>query len=175
MGPSLGDDSIQAGIKACGFGVLAIILFMIFYYRLSGVIASSVLILNLLFLLAGMASIHATLTLPGIAGIILTIGMAVDANVLIFQRIREELKAGKTIRLAIDQGYDKAFSAIIDGNLTTFVAAAFLFQFGTGPIKGFGITLMLGLSASMFTALVVTRTIYELWLSRRRTVTALSI
>ncbi|MBI4396867.1 MAG: MMPL family transporter, partial [Elusimicrobia bacterium] len=113
------------------------------------------------------AAFHATLTMPGIAGIILTIGMAVDANVLILERIREELRLGKTPRLAVDQGYEKAFSAILDGNLTTVLAAVFLFQFGTGPVKGFGMSLMLGLMVSMFTAIVVTHAVYDLWMMAR--------
>lgn len=166
VGASLGDDSIKAGLKAGAIGVGLIFLFMAIYYKWSGMLANLALVLNLFLLLAAMAMFHATLTMPGIAGIILTIGMAVDANVLILERIREEVRLGKTPRMAVDQGYNKAFSAIFDGNLTTIIAAVFLFQFGTGPVKGFGISLMLGLLVSMFTAIVVTHTIYELWLMK---------
>jgi preprotein translocase subunit SecD len=167
VGPTLGEDSIRAGMQACLVGAILVFVFMILYYKWSGVLANFALVLNLFLLLAAMSAFHATLTMPGIAGIILTIGMAVDANVLIFERIREELRLGKTPRLAVDQGYDKAFSAILDGNLTTLIAAAFLFQFGTGPVKGFGVSLMLGLIASMFTAIIVTHTVYDLWLLYR--------
>jgi protein-export membrane protein SecD len=167
VGSTLGDDSIRSGMMACAIGMGLVFVFMMVYYKWSGVLANMALILNLFLLLAAMAMLRATLTLPGIAGIILTLGMAVDANVLILERIREELRSGKTPRLAIDQGYEKAFSAIFDGNLTTLVAAAFLFQFGTGPIKGFGVSLILGLLISMFTAIVVTHTFYDLWLLRR--------
>jgi preprotein translocase subunit SecD len=142
-------------------------LFMGIYYKWSGMLANLALVLNLFLLLGLMAAFHATLTMPGIAGIILTIGMAVDANVLILERMREEIRLGKSPRMVVDQGYEKAFSAIIDGNLTTIIAAVFLFQFGTGPVKGFGISLMLGLLVSMFTAIVVTHTIYDLWLMNR--------
>jgi preprotein translocase subunit SecD len=150
---------------AIGLGL--IFLFMVVYYKWSGLLANVALVLNLVLLLALMAMFKATLTMPGIAGIILTIGMAVDANVLILERIREEIRLGKTPRLAVDQGYEKAFSAIFDGNLTTIIAAVFLFQFGTGPVKGFGISLMLGLGVSMFTAIVVTHTAYDLLLLNR--------
>lgn len=166
VGATLGDDSIKAGVKAGAIGLALIFLFMAVYYKWSGMLANLALVLNLFLLLAAMAMFHATLTMPGIAGIILTIGMAVDANVLILERIREEVRLGKTPRMAVDQGYDKAFSAIFDGNLTTIIAAVFLFQFGTGPVKGFGISLMLGLLVSMFTAIVVTHTVYELWLMK---------
>ncbi|MBP9698990.1 MAG: SecD/SecF family protein translocase subunit, partial [Elusimicrobia bacterium] len=159
---------IKAGLKAGAIGLGLIFLFMAVYYKWSGMLANAALILNLFFLLAAMAMFHATLTLPGIAGIILTIGMAVDANVLILERIREEVRMGKTPRLAVDQGYEKAFSAIFDGNLTTIIAAVFLFQFGTGPVKGFGISLLLGLLVSMFTAIVVTHTVYELWMMKNQ-------
>ncbi len=137
---------------------------MLFYYKSSGLIANLALTLNILVLLGLMSLLHATLTLPGIAGIILTIGMAVDANVLIFERIREELKNGKTVRVAIDYGYEKAFSTILDANVTTLIAAGFLFQFGTGPVKGFAVTLFLGIIVSMYTAIVVTHQIYDTWL-----------
>jgi preprotein translocase subunit SecD len=159
----------QSGVsKRAPLGLGLIFLFMAIYYKWSGMLANAALILNLFFLLAAMSMFHATLTLPGIAGIILTIGMAVDANVLILERIREEVRMGKTPRLAVDQGYAKAFSAIFDGNLTTIIAAVFLFQFGTGPVKGFGISLLLGLIVSMFTAIVVTHTVYELWMMKNQ-------
>jgi len=168
VGPSLGRDSVKAGLIACFVGLLLVVGFMLFYYKSSGLIANMALTLNILVLLGLMSLLHATLTLPGIAGIILTIGMAVDANVLILERIREELRNGKTVRVAVDLGYEKAFSAIIDSNLTTLIAAAFLFQFGTGPIKGFAVTLTLGIITSMYTAIVVTHQIYDTWLSGRQ-------
>ncbi len=161
VGPSLGDDSIKKGFTAAALGVLFVVLFMIVYYGFSGLIADVALLLNF-FILAGIMSyFQFTLTLPGIAGIALTLAMAVDANVLILERIREELAVGKTARVAVDAGYQKAFSAIFDSNLTTLIAAVFLFQFGTGPVKGFAVTLTLGLIISMFTAIVVTKLIYD--------------
>lgn len=162
VGPSLGRDSVRAGVVAAGIGLICVMLFMVIYYRLSGLVVDFALILNLIILLGMMAYFRATLTLPGIAGIILIIGMSVDANVLIFERIREELKAGKTVRVAIDSGYQKAFRTILDSNLTTLIAAAFLFQFGTGPVKGFAVTLSLGILISMFTALVVTHMVFDM-------------
>jgi len=162
VGPSLGRDSVRAGVVAAGIGLICVMCFMVIYYKLSGLITNLALILNLIILLGMMAYFRATLTLPGIAGIILIIGMAVDANVLIFERIREELKAGKTVRVAIDSGYQKAFRTILDSNLTTLIAAAFLFQFGTGPVKGFAVTLSLGILISMFTALVVTHMVFDM-------------
>jgi preprotein translocase subunit SecD len=135
---------------------------MAFYYRLSGIIADIALLFNLTFLLAAIAALHATLTLPGIAGIILTIGMSVDANVLIFERIREELRTGKTIRAAIDAGYKRALLAIVDSHVTTLITAAVLFQFGTGPVKGFAVSLSLGVAISLFTAVVITRVIFDI-------------
>lgn len=164
VGPSLGRDSVNAGLAACIIGLLLVVFFMFFYYKLSGLIANSALILNIFVLFGLMSLLHATLTLPGIAGIILTIGIAVDANVLILERIREELRNGKTVRVAIDQGYAKAFSTILDANVTTLIAAGFLFQFGTGPVKGFAVTLFLGIIVSMYTAIVVTHQIYDTWL-----------
>ncbi|AKL97927.1 protein translocase subunit SecD [Endomicrobium proavitum] len=161
VGPSLGNDSIQKGFMAAIVGVLAVLLFMIVYYRTSGVIASIALVINLVALMAFMAYFQFTLTLPGVAGIALTLAMAVDANVLILERIREELSSGKTSRVAVDAGYQKVFWTIFDANLTTLIAAVFLFQFGTGPIKGFAVTLSIGLIISMFTAIVVTKLIYE--------------
>jgi protein-export membrane protein SecD len=161
VGPLLGQDSIRRGIAATIIGAGFVLLFMFYYYGVSGLIANIALILNVLIILGGLGLFHATLTLPGIAGILLTIGMAVDANVIINERMRDELKAGKALRAAVAQGYDKAFSAILDSNVTTLAAAFCLFQFGTGPIRGFAVTLTIGLLASMFTAVVVTRAIFE--------------
>jgi SecD/SecF fusion protein len=161
IGPSLGQDSINKGVKAAIVGITLVVLFMAIYYKLSGIIADIALILNLVFVLAALAGLHATLTLPGIAGIILTIGMSVDSNVLIFERIREELRTGKTVRASIDAGYKRALLTIIDAHVTTLITAAVLFQFGTGPIKGFAVTLSLGVIISLFTAVVVTRLIFN--------------
>lgn len=168
VGPSLGKDSIEQGIRATLIGSLLVVVFMIFYYNLSGVIANIALILNMILIFGALSIFGATLTLPGIAGIVLTIGMAVDANVLIFERIREELRGGKTPWAAVDAGYSKAFSAIFDSNLTTIIAAAILFQFGTGPIKGFAVTLCIGLLANFFTAVFVTRVIYDYFIFSRK-------
>ncbi|MDD5657042.1 MAG: protein translocase subunit SecD, partial [Elusimicrobia bacterium] len=165
VGPTLGEDSIRAGLRASLVGLALVVIFMLAYYRMSGAVACLALMLNLLYLLACMAYFKSTLTLPGIAGVILSLAMAVDANVLIFERIREELRLGKPVRLAVDQGYDRAFSAIFDGNLTTVLSAVFLFQFGTGPIKGFAVTLIVGLCVSMITAIYVTRLVFESYLS----------
>ncbi|MBN1482441.1 protein translocase subunit SecD [candidate division KSB1 bacterium] len=162
VGPSLGQDSINRGRNSVLIGLLLVILFMIIYYKAAGVVADFALMLNIVFVFAVMAGFHATLTLPGIAGIILTVGMAVDANVLIFERIREELKSGKTVRAAIDAGYGRAFSTILDANVTTLITAIVLYSFGTGPIKGFALTLSIGILASMFTAIVVTRLIFDI-------------
>ena len=168
VGPSLGQDSINQGIRAMLIGCLAVIIFMIVYYRFSGIVANIALVLNILLLLAALAAFGATLTVPGLAGIVLTIGMAVDANVLIYERIREELRNGKTIKAAIDTGYSRAFATIFDSNLTTIISAIFLFQFGTGPVKGFAVTLTMGLLANMFTAVAVTRLIYDYFVQERR-------
>jgi preprotein translocase subunit SecD len=168
VGPYLGSDSIRDGVRAGVVGTLLVILTMLVYYKLSGVNAVAALVLNVLILFGGMGLFHSTLTLPGIAGIILTIGMAVDANVLVFERIREEMRAGRTVRGSIDQGFDRAFSSIIDTHVTTMVSALLLFQFGTGPIKGFAITLFIGLLASLFTAVFVSRWLFDLVLSRRK-------
>jgi SecD/SecF fusion protein len=162
IGPSLGQDSIRKGTNAAIIGFILVLLFMAVYYRLSGIIADIALLFNLTFLMAAMAALHATLTLPGIAGIILTIGMSVDANVLIFERIREELRTGKTIRAAIDAGYKRALLAIVDSHVTTLITAAVLFQFGTGPVKGFAVSLSLGVAISLFTAVVITRVIFDI-------------
>ena len=168
VGPSLGRDSIDKSLLAGLVGTALVVLFMLVIYNLSGLNAILAMVLNIVLLFGGLAAFDATLTLPGIAGIILTIGMAVDANVLIFERIREELRAGRTVRSAIDFGYEKALSSIIDGNVTTLIAALFLFQFGTGPIRGFAVTLTIGLVASMFTAVFVSRWVFDLVLSRFR-------
>ncbi|RJP73929.1 MAG: protein translocase subunit SecD [Candidatus Abyssobacteria bacterium SURF_17] len=167
VGPTLGIESIKYGFRAALASLFIVAIFMIVYYRVAGAIANLALILNLVTLVAFLAYFRATLTLPGIGGIILTIGMAVDANVLVFERIREELRKGKTLRSAIDTGYAKAFLPIFDGNLTTLITAAVLFQFGTGPVKGFAVTLTVGLIISLFTALFVTRTIFDLLTQRR--------
>jgi protein-export membrane protein SecD len=161
VGPTLGDDSIKSGFLSALIGVAIVFAFMIVYYRASGVIADVALALNLIILIAAMAYFQFTLTLPGVAGIALTLAMAVDANVLILERIREELATGKSARVAVDAGYQKVFWTIFDANLTTLIAAVFLFQFGTGPIKGFAVTLSIGLIISMFTAITVTKLIYD--------------
>ncbi len=168
VGPTLGKDSIHAGILASAFGGLLVVAFMVIYYWVAGFIAIFALSLNLLLILGALGYLHATLTLPGIAGIMLTLGMAVDANVLINERIRDELKAGRPLSLAIDAGYDKAFSAIFDSNLTTIISALFLYWFGTGSIRGFATTLITGLLASMFTAIFVTRILFDLLLASGR-------
>ncbi|MCL5021962.1 MAG: protein translocase subunit SecD [Nitrospirae bacterium] len=174
VGPSLGTDSIEAGKRAGIIGTLLVILFMIVYYKLSGVIADFALILNIVLLLGAMAFLNATLTMPGIAGIILAIGMAVDSNVLMFERMRDEMKLGKTPRAAVDSGYDKAFWTIFDSHVTTLITAAVLFQFGTGPIKGFAVTLSLGVAINLFTALIGTKSIFDL-INSRKEVKRLSI
>ncbi|MEP0861518.1 MAG: protein translocase subunit SecD [Ignavibacterium sp.] len=161
VGPSLGEDSVQGGLNSALFGYLAVALFMIIYYRQSGSIAAAVLILTILFILSVLAGFKATLTLPGIAGIVLTIGMAVDANVLIFERMREELATGKTLKASIDSGFSKAMSAIIDSNITTFFTGIILYQFGTGPVQGFALTLMIGIASTLFSALVISRLIFD--------------
>jgi preprotein translocase subunit SecD len=176
IGPSLGSDSITQGVRSILLGGALVVLFMIVYYRLSGVIADVALGLNLLIIMGILAlpNLGASLTLPGIAGIILTVGMAVDANVLIFERIREELRLGKSVGASVDAGFQKAFVTILDSNVTTLIAALVLFQFGSGPVKGFAVTLAIGIAASMFTAIFVSRTIFETAFSLRR-VTKLSI
>ncbi len=174
VGPSLGEDSIRAGMLAGVIGTAAVILFMIIYYKLSGVVADFALILNIVLLFGAMASLNATLTLPGIAGVILAIGMAVDSNVLMFERIRDELRTGKTPRSAVDSGYHKAFWTIFDSHVTTLITAAVLFQFGTGPIKGFAVTLSLGVLINLYTALIGTKTVFDL-INSRHDVKKLSI
>jgi preprotein translocase subunit SecD len=175
VGPSLGADSIRQGIIAILASTTLVVLFMLIYYRLSGVVADVALGLNLLLLLATMAGFHATLTLPGIAGIALTIGMAVDTNILIFERVREELRAGKTVRGAIDAGFSRAFKTVIDTHVTVLVSGLILFQFGTGPVKGFAVTLMIGIAASLFTAVFFTRLLFDLIYMGRRKRESLSI
>lgn len=161
VGPSLGQDSIESGVKAGLIGLMGVMFFILLYYKASGIIADLGLILNIIFMLALLSLLGFTLTLPGMAGFILTVGMAVDANVIIFERIKEELRKGKSVRMAIVTGYDRAFWTVFDANLTTLIAAFILFQFGTGPIKGFAVTLFIGILTSMFTALYVTRFFYE--------------
>ncbi len=166
VGPSLGADSVRQGLISIIVGFALVLIFMAIYYKLSGAVAIMALLFNLLILMGALGFFGATLTLPGIAGIVLTVGMAVDANVLIFERVREELRLGKTIRSAIDSGYGKAFLTILDANVTTLIAALVLLQFGTGPIKGFAVTLSIGIVASMFTAIFVTRFVYDFFLYR---------
>jgi preprotein translocase subunit SecD len=161
IGPSLGQDSIKNGIRAAIIGGLLVVGFMAFYYRFAGMVADFALVFNILFLLSGMAAFSATLTLPGIAGIILAIGMAVDSNVLIFERIREELRSKKSVRASIDAGYDKAFMVVVDTHVTTLITAVILFQFGTGPIKGFAVSLSMGVAINLFTALVCTKVVFD--------------
>jgi preprotein translocase subunit SecD len=175
VGPSLGADSIRQGIIAIAVSSVLVFLFMLIYYKVSGLIADVALVLNLILLLACMAAFGATLTLPGIAGIALTIGMAVDTNILIFERIREELKVGKTPRSAIEAGFNRAFRTIIDTHVTVLVTAAILYNFGTGPVKGFAVSLFVGLSASLFTAVFFTRLLFDLIYMGRRKVAGVSI
>jgi len=174
VGPSLGKDSIEKGVQATLLAGAMVVIFMIVYYRLSGVIANFALILNLVCLMGALSALTATLTLPGIAGIVLTIGMGVDSNVLIFERIREELRSGKAVRLAVDGGYDKALLTIVDSHVTTLITGVALFLFGTGPIKGFAVTLCLGIAINLFTALVGTKVIFDI-INQRRKVEQLSI
>jgi SecD/SecF fusion protein len=174
IGPSLGTDSIRKGVFATIVGTLIVIIFMLVYYKFSGFLADLALLFNFLFLLAALTLFQATLTLPGIAGIALTFGMAVDANVLIFERIKEELALGKTIKTAVEAGYSNAMRAIIDSNLTTLIAGIVLYQFGTGPIRGFAVTLIIGLVISMYTAIVCTRLMFDYLLIKRK-ITHISI
>jgi preprotein translocase subunit SecD len=175
VGPSMGADSVQRGLVAGTVCIALVILIMIGYYRLAGILAVIALGLYVLFTFGGLAALSATLTLPGVAGFILSVGMAVDANVLIFERIREELALGKSVRLAVDAGFKMAMSAIVDSNVTTILTAAFLFQFGTGPVRGFATTLILGIMASMITAVFVTRTFFLVYLERRPGLQTMSI
>jgi preprotein translocase subunit SecD len=175
VGPSLGADSIRHGVQASVLSLLVVMIFMLFYYRMSGANAVLALILNLVILLAALATFGAVLTLPGIAGVILTIGMGVDSNVLVFERIREELRNGKSPASAVQAGFDKAFLTIIDTHVTTVVSAFFLFLFGTGPIRGFAITLTIGLIANVFTAIYVSKTIFQYHLTKMDREAELSI
>jgi preprotein translocase subunit SecD len=168
VGPSLGQDSINKGFKSMIIGGCLVVIFMVVYYGLSGLIADMALLLNVIFIMAGLAFFGATLTLPGIAGIILTIGMAVDANVLIFERIREELRLGKPPRASVEGGYSKAMVTILDANATTFIAALVLFQFGTGPVRGFAVTLSIGIVASFVTAVFMTKIIFDYLFVQKR-------
>lgn len=175
VGPSLGQESIDQGIRAGVIGLAVVMVFMVLYYGLAGLVADLVLVFNLVLIMAGLAAFGATLTLPGIAGIILTIGMAVDANVLIYERIREELRNGVTPRAAIAEGFSRATLTILDANLTTVIAAVILYEFGTGPIRGFAVTLILGILSSMFTAIFVSRVLFDLYTSGRKELRTLSI
>jgi preprotein translocase subunit SecD len=175
VGPSLGADSIRKGIVAATIGSLIVILFMLVYYRLSGINAVIALVMNVLILLAAMAYFESTLTLPGIAGIALTIGMAVDANVLVFERIREELRLGRTVKAAIHAGFDKAITTIVDSNLTTLIAGLFLYAYGTGPVKGFAVTLNVGILANLFTAVFLSRALFDSVLALNPRIERLSI
>jgi preprotein translocase subunit SecD len=175
IGPSLGADSIDAGFRALLVAVLLVVGIMVFYYRFSGLLAVGGLTLYVLFTLAILAGFDATLTLPGLAGFVLSVGIAVDANILIFERIREELDAGKTHRLAVEEGFRQAMSAIIDSNVTTALTAAVLYQYGTGPVRGFAVTLLAGIAASMFCAIFVVKTFYLTWLARKAQAQTLSI
>jgi preprotein translocase subunit SecD len=175
VGPTLGEDAVRSGIIAGVIGTLFVVVVMLLYYRTAGVLALVALTLYVVLTLGALAMLDATLTLPGLAGLVLSIGIAVDANVLIFERIREELAAGKTVPLSVDEGFKHAMSAIIDSNVTTVLTGLFLFQFGTGPVKGFAVTLILGIVASMVTAIFVTRTLFILWLNRKPAMATLSI
>ncbi|MEW5772113.1 MAG: protein translocase subunit SecD [Thermodesulfobacteriota bacterium] len=175
VGPSLGQESIDKGLFAGLIGAALVVVFMVAYYGMSGVIADLALTLNIMLIMAGLAAFGATLTMPGIAGIVLTIGMAVDANVIIFERIREELRRGLTVKAAIEEGFSRATVTILDANITTVIAAAILYQFGTGPVRGFAVTLILGIISSMFTAIFVSRIIFDLWTARKDAGAALSI
>jgi preprotein translocase subunit SecD len=161
VGPSLGRDSIEQGFRSMLVGGIIVLVLVASYYKLSGVIAALALILNVPFIMAGLAAFGATLTLPGIAGIILTIGMAVDANVLVYERIKEELRLGKPVRAAMEAGYARAMVTILDSNVTTLIAALVLFQFGTGPVKGFAVTLTIGLISNIYTAVFATRILFD--------------
>jgi preprotein translocase subunit SecD len=168
VGPSLGADSVRAGVTAALGGLVLVMLFMLFYYRLAGINAITSVVVNLIILLGIMSYMGATMTLPGIAGFILTIGIGVDSNVLIFERIKEELESGKPVKQAVNAGFDRVLLTILDTHVASLIAAAFLFQFGTGPIRGFATTLTFGLLANVFTAVFVSRTMFELFLTRGR-------
>ena len=174
VGPSLGKDSIDQGLRSFMVGSALVILFMMVYYKLAGVLADLAVLLNVTFLLAVLSAFEATLTLPGIAGIVLTVGMAVDANVLINERMREELRLGKSPRAAVEAGYERALPAILDSNITTFLSGLILFQFGSGPVKGFAVTLCIGIVSTVFTTVFCTRVVYDYLIARRR-LTTLSV
>jgi preprotein translocase subunit SecD len=167
VGPSLGEDSIQKGLYSFLVGIGLVLVFMVIYYNTAGIAADMAVIFNIFFILGILAGFQATLTLPGIAGLLLTVGMAVDANVLINERVREEYGLGKTLRAAVDAGYARAFPAIIDSNITTLITCIILYQFGSGPIKGFALTLMIGIICSLFTAIVMSRVYFELLLDKK--------
>ena len=175
VGASLGQDSIRQGIRAGVVSLVVVLSFMLFYYRLSGVNAAVAMILNILILFGALAYFEAVLTLPGIAGIILTIGMGIDSNILIFERIREELRSGKTAVSSVVTGFNRVFVTIVDTHLAALISAMFLFLFGTGPVKGFAVTLVIGLVANVFTAVFVSRTLFEWVLGRSERVSTLSI
>jgi preprotein translocase subunit SecD len=175
IGASLGADSIRDGIRAGVVGILLVIIIMVGYYKVSGALAVAALTLYVLFTMAGLAAFGFTLTLPGLAGFVLSIGIAVDANVLIFERIREELVHGKSLRLAVDEGFKHALPAIVDSNVSTALTAFILYLVGTGPVQGFAITLIIGIAASMISAISVVKTLFLIWLYRRPTMTTLSI
>jgi preprotein translocase subunit SecD len=174
VGPSLGRDSIHQGVVACGVGGLLVILFMIIYYRASGLLANIAVTLNIVLIMAFMSLAGAVLTLPGIAGIVLTIGMAVDANILIFERMREEIRLGRTPKMVVEAGYKHAMSTVVDANITTLIAGLVLFQFGTGPVKGFAVTLCVGILTTLFTVLVGCKWVLE-WFVNSRNVEKMSI
>jgi preprotein translocase subunit SecD len=174
IGPALGQDSIRRGVYAAILGALLIIFFMVFYYKASGTVADIVLFVNMIYLLGAFAALKATMTLPGIAGIILTMGIGVDTNVLIFERIREELRLGKTVRAAIDGGYSKAWVTIFDAHITTLITTFILFMFGTGPIKGFAVTLSIGIVINLFTAVFGSKVIFD-WVLQKYKPRSLSI
>jgi preprotein translocase subunit SecD len=163
IGPSLGQDAIQQGAKGAFYGIIAVIAFMILYYRKSGVVADVAVLFNLFLQLAVLASFGATMTLPGIAGLALTLGMSIDVNVLINERIREELRAGKSVRQAVDHGYERAWPSIIDGHVTVLITGLILAQYGSGPVKGFAVTLIVGIMCSLFTGVFCTRLVFDWW------------
>jgi preprotein translocase subunit SecD len=168
VGPSLGEDSIRAGVTAAVGGLLLVVIFMLGYYKLAGLNALTSIVVNLVILLGMMSYLGAIMTLPGIAGFILTIGMGVDSNVLIFERIKEELATSRGVRAAVNAGFDRVWWTIVDTHVASLIAAAFLFQFGTGPIRGFATSLAIGLASNVFTAVFVSRTMFEVALTRRR-------
>jgi preprotein translocase subunit SecD len=168
VGPTLGADAVRRGMMAFGIGGVLVVLFMLYYYRLAGVICDLGLLLNFTFIMAILSAFEASLTLPGIAGLVLTVGMAVDANVIIYERIREELALGKTARAAVDAGYSRAFWTIFDAQLTTAIAAFVLMQYGSGPIRGFAVTLLVGIICSVFTGVVVTRVMFDFVVAKFR-------